>query len=186
MLPLESAVRIGIWPPARKLALTPLSVVRFGSASVRTRFLVSSALIMAEMFMPPAMTLPMKAENVSASALGPAARERVWNEASPPKNASHCRPSSRPAARWASRIRTSRLTWRPPDRVMALIIPGPPYWAAMSMAFCIETSSGTEPESLTRPLTVSARTSEAGMAWRIEVARSRTSAPTSTDKSPTG
>ncbi len=186
MLPSLSTVRMGTWPPARKLALMPVRVVRFGSARVRTTCLASSALIMALRLMPPPeMMLVMKDENELASAaglLGPPPMVALKPPAEPP----HWIPSSRPASRCASRMRTSRLTCWPPVRVMVLMTAGAPYWATMSSTFCMVAASPTVPESCTRPLTLRTFTLEFGTPALIEREMSAVSAPTWTAIRPTG
>ena len=71
-LPFWSLMRTGICPPARKLALTPESVVRFGSASVRTRPFSSSALMVAVRLSPlrPESTLAANEAKEAAPAAG--------------------------------------------------------------------------------------------------------------------
>ena len=135
---------------------------------------------------PPEMTLAMKAEKVAASAAG---LQRIAAEGVglvPPVWPAQSMPSSRPASRWASRMRTSRLTCWPPVRVMVLMTAGLPNWPTMASTFCIESASGTVPESWMRPLTVETLTLEPGTPARIAREMAPVSAPTSTASRPTG
>ena len=181
-LPLLSGTRIGIWPPARKLALTPDSVVRLGSASVRTRFLLSSALIVALRSRPELAAITPVTNSEKESAFGLPTATLVPPLDSP----AQLIPSSRPASRCASRMRTSRLTCWPPTSVIVLITAGLPYWSTMVSTFCIESASVTVPLRRTRPLTVPTFTLDVGTAAWIEREISAVSAPTSTAKRPTG
>ena len=67
----------GYSPPARKLAVSPDSAVRFGSASVRTRPRCSSALISTSMVVPPAIMRPSMKPNGDAPESTPAATSPI-------------------------------------------------------------------------------------------------------------
>ncbi len=159
--------------------MTPESVVRFGSARVRTSALLSRALIVALRLMPPEITLVMNCENDLSAVL-------LTLTPTPPTSPLQAMPRSRPASRWASRMRTSRLTCCPPVSVIVLMICGLPYWATMASTLSMVTASVTLPLSLTRPLMVETLISADGMPARIERAMSAVSAPTSTASRPTG
>src|SRR2546430_12195167 len=64
---------IGNSPPARKLAVSPDSAVRFGSARLRARPRCSSALIRTSMVVPPARMRPSRNPNGDAPDRRPAA-----------------------------------------------------------------------------------------------------------------
>src|SRR5512132_215465 len=107
---------MGYSPPARKLAVSPESATRFGSARLRAMPFCSSALISTSIVLPPVIMRARAKPNGDAPDSTPAAGILVllvgavigrvaagWREpiliVEPLLNTFHCKPSSRPAVR---------------------------------------------------------------------------------------
>src|SRR5579883_3206459 len=101
------ATSYGIWPPARKLAVCPLTVVRLGSASRVIRPSVARAEIVA--WTAPATSLPIS-KTVVAGVVTPLLVENV-TELLTDGTFSQLMPSSFTMLRSTSAILTRRLTW---------------------------------------------------------------------------
>ena len=153
--------------------MSPDSVVRFGSASVRTRPRCSSALISTSIVVPPAIMRPSMKPNGDTPESTPAATSPTGMLVGPVGavigrrsagcrepilavmrllNTFHCTPSSRPAWREASTKRTSSMTCCGDDTMTVLMISGA-NWRAMVTARSSVTASGASPDSMMRPLT---------------------------------